>query len=39
MNAVAKYERLKAEWKAKNPEATHDQYMIAMIQLARKAGL
>lgn len=39
MSPIVKYERLKAAWIAANPEATHEQYMIAMIKLARKAGL
>jgi len=39
MSPVLKYERLKAAWLAANPDATHDQYMIAMIELARKAGI
>lgn len=33
---MAKYEILKAKWIAENPEATHEEYMRAMIEIARK---
>jgi hypothetical protein len=35
----AQYDRLKAEWKAANPNATPSQYTAAMIVLAKKAGV
>lgn len=33
------YEILKAEWIAKNPNATHEQYQQAMTAIARKCGV
>jgi hypothetical protein len=37
--SLSRYESLKAQWIAKNTQATPDQYMFAMIQLARSCGI
>jgi hypothetical protein len=33
------YEFLKAEWVAKHPHATPEQYQLAMTKIARKCGV
>ncbi|WP_024972253.1 hypothetical protein [Ralstonia pickettii] len=38
-NAVARYEQLKAAWKAANPAATPEQYDAAMAWIVRLAGV
>lgn len=37
--SLSQYEYLKAEWIAKNPNATAKQYQNAMLKLARKCGI
>jgi len=37
--SLSQYEFLKAEWIAKNPNATTKQYEQAMLYLARKCGV
>lgn len=38
-NAVARYEQIKAAWKAANPAATPEQYDVAMARIIRLAGV
>lgn len=38
-SAVARYEQLKAAWKAANPAATPEQYDAAMCRIIRLAGV
>lgn len=35
----AEYERLKAEWVARHPDATPAEYEAAMLEIARKLAL
>jgi hypothetical protein len=37
--SYSQYEFMKAEWIAKHPGATHEQYQQAMMKLAKKAGI
>lgn len=39
MSPYAIYEQLKQQWVFAHPDATHDEYMFAMIELAGKAGI
>lgn len=33
------YEKLKREWIARNPAATHEEYQQAMVRIAKMAGV
>lgn len=37
--SLARYEAEKAAWIAAHPNATHDEYMFAMIALAKLCGI
>lgn len=38
-NAIARYEQLKAAWKAAHPAATPEQYDAAMARIIRLSGV
>jgi len=39
MNPYVKYEQLKKEWIAANPNATNQEYQVAMRRIAQKCGV
>lgn len=39
MTRFNQYEIMKANWIRKNPSATHEQYQLAMIAIAKKCGV
>ena len=39
MSNYQKYEQLKKEWVAGNPNATNEEYQVAMRRIAEKCGV
>jgi hypothetical protein len=39
MNPYLEYERRKAEWVRKNPDASPEEYQAAMTAIARRVGI